>query len=61
MVRDLQMGIQWRKGKQSRTAVRVDAGEQGEERAPVEARESEVGLSGIGRSILERMRPIAYG
>jgi hypothetical protein len=44
MVRGLQMGIQLWKGKQSTTAVRVDAWEEGEGTAPVEGVEWEVGL-----------------
>ena len=52
MVRGLQMGIQWRKGKQTRTVVRVDGQEEGEGTAPDEGVQWEVGAEGMGRPVL---------
>ena len=41
--------------------ARVDAWEEGEGSRAVEGPECEVGAKGMGRSILERMRPMASG
>jgi len=61
MVCGLQMGIQWKRREQSTIVVRVDVGEEGEGTGWIDGVEWGVGAKGMGRSILERMCPMASG